>query len=200
LVGGRLIRLKSALGVRMQEKVEKIQNIISNQKIERQKIIVMYIIFFLSFSLALIPVSAASVFAIMICVCTLSTIYSFRMNSEEDSLLENHMTFLIRTFWRANLYLLITSFVGILFLLVSIDYQPLSPCINTISSTLQRGNFSLLSKILGVCNSIFIEKNWFNIKITAFIAFFPVLLYLLVRCVKGWALIIQYKMIPDAKL
>ncbi len=200
MVGGRLIRLKSALGVRMQEKVEEIQNIISNQKLERQKIIVMYIIFFLSFSLALIPVSAASVFAIMICVCTLSTIYSFRMNSEEDSLLENHMTFLIRTFWRANLYLLITSFVGILFLLVSIDYQPLGPCIDTISGTLQRGNFSLLSKILGVCNSIFIEKNWFNIKITAFIAFSPVLLYLLVRCVKGWALIIQYKMVPDAKL
>ncbi len=200
MVGGRLIRLKSALGVRMQEKVEEIQNIISNQKLERQKIIVMYIIFFLSFSLALIPVSAASVFAIMICVCTLSTIYSFRMNSEEDSLLENHMTFLIRTFWRANLYLLITSFVGILFLLVSIDYQPLGPCIDTISGTLQRGHFSQLPKILGVCNSIFIEKNWFNIKITAFIAFSPVLLYLLVRCVKGWALIIQYKMVPDAKL
>ncbi|MGN7437792.1 MAG: hypothetical protein ACTHOO_04035 [Alcanivorax sp.] len=184
----------------MQEKVEEIQNIISQQKLERQKIIVMYIVFFLSFAVAIIPVSAASVFALMICVCTLSTIYSFRMNAQEDSLLENHTTYLIRTFWHACLYLIITSFVAFLFILVMIDYESLSACPGAFTNALNKGNFTLIGKIFKVCSEIFYQKNLLNIQISTFIAFFPVLLYLLLRCVKGWSLIVQYKMVPDAKL
>jgi len=184
----------------MQEKVEEIQNIISQQKLERQKIIVMYIIFFLSLTVTLIPASAASVFSFMICVCTLSTIYSFRMNSQEDSLLENHTTYLIRTFWHVFLYLIVTGFVAVLFLLVMVDYEPLSLCPGALGNALNKGNFALMGKVMNVCTEIFYQKNLMNIKVSAFIAFFPVLLYLLLRCVRGWTLIVQYKMIPITKL
>ena len=184
----------------MQEKVEEIKTIINNKQKERYKIIALYIVFFLSFSIAIVPVSAAPVFALMICVCTLATIYSFRMNSEEDGLLENHTTFLIRTFWRSNLYLIITSFVAVLYLLVSVDYQPLGPCFDTLNSALNNGNFSRLIEIANICDDIFFEKNAYNIKVMGFIAFFPILLYLLLRCVKGWIHIVQYKMVPDAQL
>ncbi len=184
----------------MQEKVEKIQNIILKNKKDRFKMMVMYFVFFVSYSVAIIPVSAASVFALMICVCTLAVIYSFRMNAEEDSLLENHTTFLIRTFWRSVLYLIISSFVALLYLLISVDYAPLSPCLEVLNNHIERADIRHIPQVIGLCNEIFIETNMVNIKIMAFIAFSPILLYLLVRCVKGWALIVQYKIVPEDKL
>jgi len=184
----------------MQDKVEKIQTIIHKNKKDHLKMMVMYFIFFVSFSVTVVPISGASVFALMIGVCTLAVIYSFRVNAEEDSLLENHTTFIIRTFWRSVLYLLITSFIAMLYLLISVDYGTLAPCIEVLNNHLERADIKHVPQVIGLCNEIFIETNMINIKIMTFIAFSPILLYLLVRCVKGWALIVQYKMVPEEKL
>ncbi len=184
----------------MQDKVEKIKTIIYKNKKDHLKMMIIYFVFFVSLSVAVIPISGASVFALMIGVCTLAVIYSLRMNAEEDSLLENHATFLIRTFWRANLYLLITSFIAMLYLLISVDYAPLSPCIEVLNKHIEKADIKHIPKVIQVCNEIFIETNMINIKIMAFIAFSPILLYLLVRCVKGWTLIVQHKMVPEDRL
>ncbi|PCJ99381.1 MAG: hypothetical protein COA45_04905 [Zetaproteobacteria bacterium] len=171
---------------------------------EQKKILTFYIVFFTSIFISLIPVNIASIFAIMICVCTLSALYSVRSTAEEDGLTENHMTYLIKTFWYANLYIVIASLGSLLYLTIFVNYIALQPCVSAISDhwtyIIRQGTFELISKIMKPCGVDFYNKNQHHLIIAAFIAFSPSLFYLLLRCIKGWVLIMKNKHIPTNKL
>lgn len=171
---------------------------------ERHVILAFYVVFFTSIFISFIPINIASLFAIMICVCTLATIYSMRVNSEEDGITENHMTYLIRTFWRANLYMLIAGLFGILYLAIAVDYIALKPCLTYITDhgtyIIRNGTFDIVFKIMKPCSDVFFQKNQHNLVIAAFIAFFPTFLYLLFRCIKGGLLIMNNEHVPTNKL
>ncbi len=180
------------------------ENITTKLKKEQKKILTFYIIFFVSVFISFIPVNIASLFAAMICVCTLSAIYSVRSTAEEDGITENHMTYLIRTFWRANLYVLIATLGSLLYLTIFINYVTLHPCISYISGhwtyIVRQGNFDTISSIMKPCGSVFYSKNYHHLIIAAFIAFSPSLLYLLLRCIRGWRFIIKNERVPANKL
>ncbi len=186
------------------QKIENIQNIIAKNEKEKRKILVLYTIFFGSFFIAIIPISIASIFAAMICVCTLSIIYAIRSNSEEDSLAENHMTYLIRTFWRANLYLFIMMFFAFTYLTVFADYIPILPCIKYMENNFyflaRQANTQQLLSIFTPCKEEFFKHNQTHLRVSEFIAFSPTLVYLFLRCLKGWILVVQNKLVPDPKL
>ncbi|PCI97696.1 MAG: hypothetical protein COB14_08675 [Alphaproteobacteria bacterium] len=180
------------------------KNITTKTNKEKHMIIAFYIVFFTSIFISFIPVNIASLFAMMICVCTLSAIYSVRSTAEEDGITENHMTYLIRTFWRANLYILIASLGSLLYLTILVNYVTLQPCISYISDhwtyIIRNGNFETISTIMKPCGVIFYDKNHHHLIIAAFIAFAPSLLYLLFRCIRGWWLILKNKRVPTNKL
>ena len=167
---------------------------------ERRKILIFYSVFFASFLLTLVPVTAVSVFSLMICVCTLAATYSTRVNAEEDGLLENHMTFLIRSFWRANLYLLFTGTVSLIYLFLLADYETFGACIQAMSTAINNGNLERLNSLAYACETLFFDKNYNHLIITAFIAFAPIVGYLLYRCTLGWMHSYHHKLVPDNKL
>ncbi|MGH1402642.1 MAG: hypothetical protein ACRBDL_00205 [Alphaproteobacteria bacterium] len=185
---------------------------------EKNKILFLYFIFSLSISTVFIPNLALSVFAqlipnilgttifaVMVTICILAGLYSVRSNAEEDSLLENHTTYIIRIFWRTNLFLFYFSNISIIYIILMVDYSPLKPCIGYIEdhiiSMILDGKLEELKQILSFCEKPFLEKNQFHLYITAFIAFGPAFLYYALRSLRGSLLTIAEKIvIPYAKI
>lgn len=173
-------------------------------KKDRKKIQWGYTVFFISFMVALIPVTVASLFAVMICVCTLAALYSMRSNADEDSLLENHATFLIRTFWRANLYLVMTTVLAGLYLTVFADYQPLKPCMmyleNNIVAIAQNASAERLMQIFKPCKETVIRKNLSHFVLSGLIITLPVGMYLAKRAITGYRAMLRDHLIAPDKL
>ncbi len=163
-----------------------------------------YIFLFLSMFATLIPINIASVFSLMICVCTLAAIYSVRSNAEEDSILENHMTFLIRTFWRANLYLLISIMLAGIYIAMFADYSAITPCVSYINDHLatiiENSDISRIKKIMEPCSNAFYNNNKHYVMVTILLALLPLLTYLIYRCFFGCVFLRKSKLIPEAKL
>lgn len=159
---------------------------------EKEKVLSLYLIFFGSVFLAFLPYPAVSFLSIIVCICTLSVIYALRSRAEEDSFLESHTNFIIRTFWRMNLILLYSLGASALYFSLFADYLALAPCIKYIDGhstfILRHASVPLLSKIFVVCKESFMKENFVHFLITAFIAFSPTVLYLLTRYLKGWVL------------
>ncbi len=188
----------------MDDNLKALQDIARQQAKEQHSLFSFYAVFFLSFVCAFIPVGFVFVFSIMICVCTLATIYAVRSKSEEDSLTENHCSFLIRTFWRTNLYLLISTLISLLYLLIMIDYMPLKPCLQYLErhllSAITNWNYAAIGKILKACYAPFIVSNSKTMLAGTFLAIFPPLSYLIFRFGRGIKYLIRSKRLPNKKL
>jgi|GEM_PF-5647002 len=150
-------------------------------------LLLFYITFCTSFLCAVTPLSSASVFSLMICICVLSAIYTYRVRGKRarNKLVIAHTTYMIRTFWRANILLAITSFIGLLYMLVIVNYEPFDTCTNAILNTVNKGHTEAIYKILKICGNLIIEKNKINLQIAGIIAFSPVFVYVLWHCVSG---------------
>lgn len=162
----------------------------SKEQIDFRNTKIAFVLLFGSLFLTLIPFSVASFFSLLLSICTLSGIYSMRSLAEEDSLVENHMNFLIMTFWRVALFVFITSIFATFFLLIFANYDKMDVCVRqidhfAIGAALSRngGNFG---DFFDRCSAFFLKNNAGQLRATSFIAFGPVLLYLLYRCQKGW--------------
>ncbi len=187
----------------MKETLTLIRTSLVEQDKEKRTIMTIYMIFFLSLLVTLIPLSIASLFSFMICVCTLAGIYSIRSNAEEDSFAENHMSYLISTFWRANLYLFIAAMFAALYIGVMTDYAPLKPCMsyidNYLVSAVKNLDFSRLLRVTKSCEQPFMDRNNITFAITTLIAFLPALSYIAYRCFKGLVYFFKNQMIPGVR-
>lgn len=167
---------------------------------EKKKILIYYGVFFASFFLTLVPVSVVSVFSLMICACAVAAIYMERARQEDDSLISNHMTFLIRSFWRGNLYLVLSSLCGLMYLLLMADYETFGACVDAMLRAINSGSFERLGGLAHACEKLFLKENADHLKTSAFIAFIPIVTYLLYRCAYGWMHGTHGKLISDDKL
>lgn len=151
---------------------------------------IVFALLFGSMFLTLLPFSVASFFALLLSICTLSGVYSMRSLAEEDSIIESHMNFLITTFWRVALFVLITGIFATLFLLIFANYHKMDVCINNLDniafSALGARDASQFNALFDVCSRTFMRNNNVQTTVTSIIAFGPVLVYLLYRCQKGW--------------
>ena len=154
---------------------------------------VFYSAFCVSLLFALVPVGSSSVFALMLCIFVLGLLYTYRVCGEKtkNRLVIQHTTYMIGTFWRANILLAITSFVGLLYMLVVVDYQPINSCMGTVTGALEKGQMRVLSKIFEICGQLIYEQNKVHIHIVGLITFVPVFLYVLIRCIRGCILAIS---------
>lgn len=167
---------------------------------EKKNILIYYGVFFISFVIAIIPVSVASVFATMICACVLAAIYVERAKADKESFIYNHMTFLIKSFWRGNLYLLITLTIALIYLLFISNYDTFGTCVDAMLHALNKGNFSRMGTLAHACEQLFFKQNSVHLKTAAVIAFAPIVVYLLYRCTYGWMHGTHKKLVPDNKL
>lgn len=157
---------------------------------DRKKIRALYVVFFCSAFLTFLTPPTYAALSMMACVLILATIYSIRAQCSKDSLIYNHMTFLIRTFWRMNLVLLYGAFIGTVYMLIMTDYSPFYRCITYMMdrwmSVLQYWGIDQYSALFSQCTSPFLKENITNIVIGIFIMVFPALIYLLNRLILGW--------------
>ena len=114
--------------------------------------------------------------------------YALRKKNDEGSLIENHMTFIIRTIWIGSFFAMITTVVGSIYLFLNIDNAPLEPCMNDLVNHAQNiTGLRGLETVFGNCY----EPYWV-INAHAFITSFaivalPVLVYFSVRYARGLA-------------
>ena len=157
---------------------------------DRKKIRLLYVLFFSSAALTFLTPPTYAALSMMACILILSIIYTLRAQSNKESILYNHMTFLIRTFWRMNLVLLYGAFVGIVYMLIMTDYSPFYRCITYMMdrwmSVLQYWGIDQYSALFSQCATPFLKENTANIVIGIFIMIFPALIYLLNRLILGW--------------
>jgi uncharacterized membrane protein len=157
---------------------------------ERKKILALYIFFFAVLYLSFLSPPVIAALSLMACICILAGLYSIRANAKEDTLIKSHASFMIRTFWRANLYLIYSTMLGMVFLVLFIDYSPFFPCMDYLSynwiTVMQYWDFPDFIKLFKRCYTPFIKSNTMHVVAMIFIIIFPVLIYLLNRFILGW--------------
>ena len=178
-----------------QEQLERVQELIALRSKEKKKIILLYLIFSLSVFAIFMPSPHTSVFAIMITSCILSGLYSIRNNAEEDSLTENHMGYLIYTFWRTMLYIFFFSFIGSIYFVIMLNYEPIKPCYayleKHMGAMIQHGNFGSIAKVLNLCKEGFLAKNRTHIYVACLVSFGPSFAYYTFHVIRGGVLVIH---------
>lgn len=173
---------------------------------ERRKILIFYVLFFILAALTLLSPLKIAILSLMVCVLHLSLIYSYRalVENDPDCYIYNHTTFLIRTFWRCNLYMIYSGFLGLLYILVITDYSGFKPCTDyferNIASAIMHWNVNQYLDLFSQCSSPFMKMNTTKIVIGIFIMVFPILIYLLNRLILGWSHAIRGINVTDTKL
>ncbi len=167
---------------------------------DKRKILTCYGLFFISIFLALIPFGSVAIFAIMFCICVLAGIYSMRAKAYEGGFVHTHMTFLIRTFWRVNLYAIVTILFAGLYLFIFADYKSINVCIDVMSRAINMGDISRIEALITSCETLFFKENQKQLVISAVIALGPIAAYLLHRLLKGGSLALNNMAVTGKRL
>lgn len=156
---------------------------------DRKKIVRLYGWFAASIILTLIPHVLAAAASIILLTYVLGTAYVLRNGSAKDSLLTNHMTFIIRTIWITGLFAIFTTVAASAYLLERIDNAALMPCIekflNINPDHMAMVKIAELSALFGPCMDAFVRLNFTPLVLSMLIAGGPLLLYALVRFSRG---------------
>ena len=154
--------------------------------IEKKNILNIYAAFGAALVLSIIPTMFAAFLSLILGLGVLIAAYMVRKNEEIGSLVENHMTFVIRTIWIGSFFALISTTIGSIYLFFNLDNTPLQPCLNTFLSVADSvQNFSGLESVFGNC----FEPYWFvNAKVfitSGIIVATPILVYFAARYARG---------------
>jgi uncharacterized membrane protein len=158
--------------------------------VEQKKIVRIYAAFGASLILSLVPLVIAAGISLLLGLGVLVIAYVLRTDTEEGSLTENHMTFIIRTIWIGCFVSLITMMVASLYLFQNLDNTPLQVCANDILNTFSNMTAfepETLERFLD--SACFIDYWRVNIRtfvISGVMAAGPVLLYFFVRYTRGF--------------
>lgn len=149
----------------------------------------MYGLFGLTLVLGVLPYISAAILCVVLFVIVLAMAYAFRSRASKDSLLENHMTFMIRTIWIGSLFSLVTVAAGSLYLLQMVDNGPMMPCFQRFIAigpdTVMAVGSAALIKIFMRCYHPFLSANLHALIVAGGITIIPPLVYFAVRYVRG---------------
>jgi uncharacterized membrane protein len=156
---------------------------------DQKKIVRFYGVFGLCIIMMVIPHMWAAALSIIMLLYVMFAAYYLRAQRPEDSLLTNHMTFVIRTIWISGLLGLVTLTAGCAYLLKGINNAPLEPCINQFLGVNQTGatitDMAQLDRIFMACMDNFVQANLQVLIISLLISGGPILLYMVVRIARG---------------
>lgn len=164
------------------------------------KIILLYIMFFGSLTMFLVPFIYTAVIALILCTITMVGIYSEKADAEEDSVMQAHMIFLIHTFWYSALFLLYAAMAALMYLLIFANYADVPECTMALCEQIARSVIAWdleFMKIFSECSGNFIKNNYLHLWRSRMIAFSPVLLYLVYRFIKGWLYAVKYQAVTN---
>jgi uncharacterized membrane protein len=107
-----------------------------------------------------------------------------RRHANPESLVANHMTYLIRTVWIFTLLALVTVIAATIYVLSVYDPGPLQSCIATITAATQAGQ-NPDPQMLEPCIGNFALANKTTFAIGGLVAGLPAVLYLVYRLARG---------------
>ena len=129
--------------------------------------------------------------------------YSTRKKAEENSLTENHMTYVIRSLWISALFSLITMGAASFYMLGRVDYASFEACANDIAgqgaAAVQSMSSAEAYAMAEPCVEDFINGNYSVFMISMLIAGGPVILYLGYRFLKGLSRALKGYRLADPK-
>lgn len=158
-----------------------------NKNKEQQQTLQIYAAFGTALILSLVPHIWAAGVSTVLGLGTLCAAYALRAGNEDGSLIENHMTFIIRTFWIGSLLILVTLGIGGFYMLSYIDHAPMMACAEKLlNATAETTNVANLSAQLEPCMETYIATNKITFIISGLIIAGPVLAYFLMRYAKGF--------------
>ena len=157
---------------------------------DRGMILFIYGLFGLSIILTLIPNVIVAGLSLVALLLTMILTYMFRARRPEDSLMHNHMVFIIRTIWIGGFLMIFTLIAGAGIMLYGINNAPLQPCIDKFIGSVNPDTISMndvksMSDIFGACMNSYIGVNWITFLISGVVAAGPILLYFFVRFARG---------------
>ncbi len=141
-----------------------------------------------SLILSVVPTIAAAALSLILLTGVMIAAYVMRKKHEIGSLSANHMTFIIRTIWISSLFAIVTMTIGCAYLLAFIDNTPLSPCIShlmNLGTQAASMDMMALMRVFDPCLDDYTTINMKAFIVSGFIAAAPILIYFLVRYVRG---------------
>lgn len=166
-------------------------------KNEKTVILATYVFFFISIIMMALPSAYPALIGMILCVLILMGLYSARSKAEEGSMTETHMSYLIRTFWRANLFLLYALVPALIYAALYISYNKVWTCLTVLPpemiDSMRYTDTAQLEALANACVSTFMSENKKPLMIAALIAFGPVGSYILVQFSLGLHRLTQNK-------
>ncbi|MGB4107249.1 MAG: hypothetical protein WBK55_05585 [Alphaproteobacteria bacterium] len=155
--------------------------------IEQKKIIRIYAAFGAGLALSFAPFLVAALISGALVIGVLCIAYVLRTDTEQGSLTENHMTFIIRTIWIGSFLALITLTIASIYLFKVLNNTPLQPCLDQILSMADPAAIeSFAMNFMGTtCWAEYWQTNLAAFIVAFIITAAPVLLYFAVRYVRG---------------
>ncbi len=147
-----------------------------NNKDNSQSVFLHYIFLLTAIFGVLVPHVFVSGMSLSFIVCLIIFAYAQRLDYDSESLMWNHMTYIIQTFWYGLLVLSFSLLFAVSVFLLSfkhglMDTRPLGPC--------------MIDQELSPCMRNFFEANPYWFFSVSLIVFGPVILYFLFRYARG---------------
>lgn len=156
---------------------------------EKRSVLNLYAALGVSLALTLVPSGIVGLVATIFLIAVLIAAYILRRRYEAEGLAENHMTYIIRTLWISALFSLITLTIGSTYLLNGIDYASFQPCANALAEKgiefAETATFQEMYALTSPCMDDFIDDNFRRLTIAALITALPILLYMVIRYMRG---------------
>lgn len=153
---------------------------------EQRQILQIYAAFGASMVLSLLPFMNAALLSLALGVAVLIYAYVLRKKHDQASLVENHMTYIIRTIWIGSFIALIVMIFGAIYLYVYLDNRPLNGCVDQILAAGEAIlDINVLLEAISPCSEMYIQTNIKTIMISAGMIIFPTIAYFTIRYMRG---------------
>jgi uncharacterized membrane protein len=163
---------------------------------EHKIIMNVYAALTVSLLMSFIPAYSASILALVMFTCVFISTYVIRSKADHDSLVADHMTFIIRTLWITGLFGMFTLTAASFYLLSVYDPSSLLSCAQALPSTT---DIAALEAAIKPCMSQFMSDNMTYFIKSTIIAASPLVIYLGYRLTKGLSRAIKRHRIGDNK-
>ena len=162
---------------------------------ETKTITHVYAVLTVSLLMSFVPMVGAAALAMILFIGVWIAAYVLRRKTSHDSLLADHMTYIIRTIWITGLFALITTSIASAYILNVYDPSALLGCTGNVSTT----DMAALKAAVQPCVDAFVSVNMPYFVKGTIIAGGPLVVYMAYRLAKGLSRATKGHRIGDVK-
>lgn len=157
-------------------------------KSDENRILTLYGALALSLILMLVPHWGAAFLSLVIFSAVLAIAYRWRRKAQPHDLMQDHMTFIVRTIWIGLLLTFVTTMAGGIYMVMVMDQRPLETCSMQVAEMVLANNMpdiGLLGQMMQPCLIQFLQVNQQVMMMALLIAAILPLIYFAMRLSRG---------------